>query len=60
MKLKSAQMDLILNLLYNADAAAEQYPEALSDDLVFDLRKLISFIEADQEEAIAKECVPFC
>lgn len=51
MKLKSAQMDLILQLLYNADAAAEQYSEALSDDLVFDLRKLISFIEEDQSHA---------
>ena len=51
----AAQMDLILNLLYNADAAAREYPEALREDLTFDLRKLISLVEEDKAHADAAE-----
>ena len=57
---RSAQMDLILNLLYNADAAAREYPEALSGDLVFDLRKLTALIEEDQAHVVAAEFVEDC
>jgi hypothetical protein len=52
---RSKQMDLILELLYKADALARKYPEALRGDLTFDLSKLISLIEESQFEVVLEE-----
>lgn len=52
---KSKQIDLILNLLYKADELARRYPQALNEDLVFDLRKLTSLVEEEHYYAGMEE-----
>ena len=42
--------DLILNLLYNADAAAREYPEVVNGDLVIDLPLLLTLVNENGEE----------
>lgn len=42
--------DVILNLLYNADAAAREYPEAVNEDLVIDLPLLVVLVNENGEE----------